>query len=88
MKTLIQTTGLVLAMICSAPSSAQETLRVIDHGTDGDVRYYTVICPSGQRTSMSDYYVENKVCTMLVNGKEEVCRKDWDIDDAAKEACK
>lgn len=69
------------------PADAQESLRVIDHGTDGDVRYYSVICPSGQRTSISDYYVEKKICTMLVNGREEVCRTDWDVDTAARQAC-
>lgn len=87
MNKLIWITSLAIALFSSA-SPAQETLRVIDHGTDGDVRYYSVICPSGQRSSISDYYEENRVCTMLVNGKKEVCRKEWDVDSAAKEACK
>ena len=67
---------------------AQERLRVIDHGTDGDERYYTVICPSGERSSITNYYEEGKICTMLVNGKIEMCRNGWDIDSAAREACK
>ena len=67
---------------------AEERLRVIDHGTDGDERYYTVICPSGERSSITNYYEEGKICTMLVNGKIEMCRNGWDIDSAAREACK
>ena len=75
-------------MLLLSQAQAQERLRVIDRGTDGDVRYYTVVCPSGQRSAISDYYAEGKICTMLINGKQKVCRTDWDVDTAAKEACK
>ena len=80
---------LFILMSClSWNSHAQERLRVIDHGTDGDVRYYTVICPNGDRSSISNYYEEGKICTVLVNGKIEMCRVNWSIDTAAQEACK
>ncbi len=78
----------LLTILMSSTAQAEERLRVIDHGTDGDERYYTVICPSGERSSITNYYEEGKICTMQVNGKIEICRNGWEIDSAAQEACK
>jgi hypothetical protein len=80
--------ALNLLLFLSWIAQAEERLRVIDHGTDGDARYYTVICPSGERSSITNYYEEGKICTMLVNGKIEICRVAWEVDSAAREACK
>lgn len=77
----------LLLLLTGTAIHAQERQNIIDHGTDGDVRYYTVVCPSGKRTSIDNHYEEGKVCTMLVNGKKRVCQQGWSIDEAAKTAC-
>ena len=66
---------------------AEETMQVFDNGLDGEVRYYSVVCPSGKRTSVSNDFENKQICTTLVNDKEKVCRQSWDVDSAAKEAC-
>jgi hypothetical protein len=66
---------------------AEETMQVFDNGLDGEVRYYSVVCPSGKRTSVSNDFENKQICTTLVNDKEKVCREGWDVDSAAKEAC-
>ncbi len=68
-------------------SPAQENLRVIDNGNDGNIRYYTVVCPSGKRTSVRKYHEIDRICTFFVNGDTEVCRESWSVDKAAEEAC-
>lgn len=78
----------LMLLLSQTQTQAQERLRVIDKGTDGDVRYYSVVCPSGKRTSVSDRYKEGEICTMPVSAREEICREGWDIDSAATEACK
>lgn len=75
-------------LVISSNLQAQELLRVIDKGTDGDARYYLVVCPSGKRTAVSNFYQEGKICTTPVNDKNEICRKDWNVDNAARAACK
>lgn len=88
MNKTIQTITIATTMlIFSTASHAQESLRVIDNGKDGNISYYTIICPSGKRTSANFNYDDGMVCTVIVNGKEEVCRKDWTVDNAAKQAC-
>jgi len=77
----------LLILLLPGHPSAQETLQVFDNGTDGDVRYYSVVCPSSKRTSVSNYYEKGEICTVLVSTLERVCRTNWDIDTAAITAC-
>jgi hypothetical protein len=71
----------------ATPVLAEETMQIFDNGLDGEVRYYSVVCPSGKRTSVSNDFENKQICTTLVNDKEKVCREGWDVDSAAKEAC-
>jgi len=89
MNKILITCSLALSSLLLANSQvhAEERLQIIDRGTDGDVRYYSVVCPSSKRTSVSHHYEKGEVCTMLVSRLEKVCRTDWDVDTAAKEAC-
>jgi len=79
--TLICLTGMATQL------QAEETMQVYDNGMDGEVRYYSVVCPSGKRTSVSNDFETKQICTTLVNDREKVCREGWDVDSAAKEAC-
>ncbi len=71
----------------TTPLQAEETMQIFDNGNDGEVRYYSVVCASGKRTSVSNDFENKQICTMLVNDKQKVCREGWDIDSAAQEAC-
>jgi hypothetical protein len=71
----------------TAQLQAEETMQIFDNGVDGEVRYYSVVCPSGKRTSVSNDFEKKQICTTLVNDKEKVCREGWDVNTAAKEAC-
>jgi len=84
---IISSIALSMLFLTNSQVHAQERLQIIDRGTDGDVRYYSVVCPSSKRTSVSHYYEKGEVCTMLVSKLEKICRTDWDVDTAAKEAC-
>ena len=88
MNSTIQIFGLALLLIMMTGSAqSQEKTRIIDRGTDGDARYYSVICASGQRSSITNYYEEGKICTVKVNGRLRECRNGWDLDSAAIVAC-
>ena len=60
---------------------------VIDRGVDGDARFYTVVCPSDKRTSVTNRFKTKQVCAYRVGDKEETCRNNWNVPKAAKYAC-
>ena len=65
----------------------QQSLRIVDGGTDGDERYYTVYCPDGKRATVVKLYEIGKVCTQPSYSDKDIC-KEWTVDEAAIEACK
>ena len=89
-KTRMIATCLILSGIVSVNGFAADKtqpLRVIDAGTDGDDRFYTVYCPDGKRAALVKHYEIGEVCTQPSYSDKDIC-KNWSIDEAAQEACK
>ena len=90
MKSIIRLSIILLSglMMMTTELHAEAGVSVLDKGTDGDIRYYSVICPSGKRTSLNFNLITKETCITPVNGNEQVCNVNWNKDKAAKEACK
>ena len=82
------TTSIFLLGLTTTNASAERGATVLDQGLDGTTRYFNVVCPSGKRTALSYDFSTKVTCTYPVNSNEEVCKDNWDKDEAAKEACK
>lgn len=81
---------LIFLCVFSASAFSAEKLqplRVIDGGTDGDERFYTVYCPDGKRASIVKRFKIGEVCTKPSYASEDIC-KNWSVDEAAIESCK
>jgi hypothetical protein len=87
---MIKLSALMLFLIglMTQHTFAESGATLLDQGLDGEVRYYTVICPSGDRTSLNYNFKTKETCTQPVKGGTEMCQVNWDKSKAAKEACK
>lgn len=82
------TATLFLLSISATHVSAERGATILDQGLDGTIRYFNVICPSGKRATLSFDFQANETCIFPVSSNEQVCKDNWDKDEAAKEACK
>lgn len=89
MKKIKLTIFIFLFTLSTGSFSADEArpTNVVDGGTDGDERFYTVYCSDGKRASLVDRYEINEICTQPSYSDKDIC-KDWTVDEAAIEACK
>ena len=63
-------------------------VKVIDRGMDENKRIYTIVCPSGIKTSVSYSTDDGELCYFPVSDtKNKQCLKSNDIDSAAVSAC-
>ena len=86
MKTMIRICITLLLSAASFSAAGQQGVKVIDHGLDGDRRYYTAYCPDGQPKPLAQLQESGQVCTYLPPDGREVCR-DRSPDEAARTAC-
>lgn len=89
----VKITAILISLFLFIPSlavSADKEVRVtnlVDAGTDGDERFYTVYCSDGKTGSLVKRYKIGEVCTRPSYAEGDIC-KDWSVDEAAVEACK
>ncbi|MCG8379401.1 MAG: hypothetical protein MI865_08005 [Proteobacteria bacterium] len=90
MKPIVSILALLIPLVLSFNISAGERgATTLDRGLDGTIRYYDVICPSEKRTALSYDFQTRETCVTPVSGDgTEVCKVNWDKDQAAKDACK
>lgn len=77
----------VSSLSVSAADTDARVSNLIDRGTDGDERFYTVYCSDGKRTALVKRYTIGEVCTRPSYSEKDIC-KDWSVDEAAAESCK
>lgn len=91
MKTFVPIIIFIVFLIASINSSAEQLhgARLLDQGLDGDVRYFNVICPDKERTTLTYNITTKEICITYSKGsKSETCKDGWNKDQAAQEACK
>ena len=93
MNTYTKTSALLISLFflfSSSSYAADSNVRVtnlVDAGTDGDERFYTVYCSSGKQAALVKRYEIGEVCTKPSYSEKDIC-KNWTVDEAAIEACK
>lgn len=84
---LIITCLFVFSISVSAANTEVRVTNVVDAGTDGDERFYTVYCSNGKSAALVKRYTIGEVCTRPSYADKDICR-DWSVDEAALESCK
>jgi len=93
MKTTVKLLVLSTALLATTSLfAAQEVrLRVIDRGSGegGDgVRFYDIVCFSGERTKVEHYFTKGEACYYPVSNRvNRQCMPSKDVDRAAIKAC-
>lgn len=74
----------------SAASSAlaAEPLTIGDFGDDGDARYYEVTCSDNTQGSVIEKTQPQREVCAAARDKDEQCRPNWTVKQAAAHVCK
>ena len=80
-------TACALAAMLQSVSADDQVERIIDHGADGHIAFYTVYCKDGQRGHVQVNSKSRRTCAGNSEHKSR-CRKAWTIREAAAKACR
>ena len=78
--------GMLLCTVAASAADKNQTPQVIDQGLDGKSRFYSVICPNGDRAGLEHRYKIGEMCLTPTRGKPR-CIKEDDPDVGAKKVC-